>query len=292
MVNWLPVARKYLIRKLREWGRAIRRGLRLIFHWKYSGAFIPLFFATGVAMALASRFAMAYAFFVLFGVWSLGYWLTSDFLRKKDASLRKRETRRNPERHKKELAGYRIWQITIVVAVVLLTAGFMGWTRNIQNDITLALLKQQRDDVYDKLSVQANVILTEDNAQRVEVSIVNNAHSDIAAHTVGCAIYSMWNYRQVGFDRGMALSPMITAEGLLGGGRGETVKCQSPVLFKDTPIVCVDMALTVTFKVVGQEDFWMAKEYRFSYDSKKVQPWTQQSIKSTWDYCDWYYKHF
>jgi hypothetical protein len=82
--------------------------MRAFFHGKYSGVFIPLWFGTGVAMALGNRFFLAYLFFVVFGLWSLGYWLNSAYLQKKRNALRKREITRNQDRLRRSTRNYRI----------------------------------------------------------------------------------------------------------------------------------------------------------------------------------------
>jgi hypothetical protein len=65
--------------------------LRLFFHWKFSGVVIPVLWAAVIAMvSIAMAFAdakyffhWAYIFLALFIIWSLGYWLTSDTLKKR-----------------------------------------------------------------------------------------------------------------------------------------------------------------------------------------------------------------
>ena len=266
--------------------RQIRRELRSTFHWKYSGAFIPLFFATGVAMALASRFAMAYTFFILFGVWGIGYWLTSDFLRKKLAHMQKRETRRNRDRYNSELVRYRAWQLTVVVAVVLLTVGFMGWTRSIKNESVFASLKQQRDDAFDHLSVEpTDLPLGPGGQQEIELSVVDGGHADMDNHTVECLIWAFRWKNNVGLDRSMSTPEQQFAEGLLGSGRGETVECSTLIANGGNPPACIGIDVGVHFTVVGQPTAKMDKWYRFSYDYRRPRSWEQQSFQSTLDPC-------
>jgi hypothetical protein len=81
--------------------------LRRLFPWKFSGVFIPLFWGSGLAMlavALAleslriviwAAILLSYVFFVAALIWSIGYWLQSDALKKKNPLKWNRNRRRN-----------------------------------------------------------------------------------------------------------------------------------------------------------------------------------------------------
>jgi hypothetical protein len=101
--------------------------MRAFFHWRYSGVFIPLWFATGVGMALANRFFLAYLFFVVFGIWTLCYWLNSDYLAKKKRELQRREVVRHADRlrtsaRKHGIALYGVSSLLILITAVCLYA--------------------------------------------------------------------------------------------------------------------------------------------------------------------------
>ena len=84
------------LRKSAQWiiscARQAYRPLQGFFHWKFSGTLIPLFWGTVVAMVgIATAYSnaefffnWAYVFAALFLIWSLGYWLTSGTLEKKE----------------------------------------------------------------------------------------------------------------------------------------------------------------------------------------------------------------
>jgi hypothetical protein len=74
--------------------RKIQSRWRPVFHW-HSASIIPLLFGSGVAMAAWGKFGLAYTFFMFLGLWSVGCWLTSPFLSKKQEELGKRTVRRN-----------------------------------------------------------------------------------------------------------------------------------------------------------------------------------------------------
>jgi hypothetical protein len=114
--------------------------VRGIFHWQYSGVVIPLFFATGVAMALASQFAMSYLFFVLFGAWSALYWLTSDALAERRRALRSRDLRRREKelRNQRRAYGIRKWGVSVML--VAISIGFIFWTRGLEKEVPRAYL--------------------------------------------------------------------------------------------------------------------------------------------------------
>lgn len=67
-------------------------GCRDVFHWKYSGWFIALFWGAGLAMIGIGQagpdwwFILAYVSFGAASIWTLGYLLTSDWLRKLNPS--------------------------------------------------------------------------------------------------------------------------------------------------------------------------------------------------------------
>jgi hypothetical protein len=102
--------------------------MRPLLHWKYSGVFIPLFFATGIAMALANKFLMAHVFFLLFGLWSVASWLTSDGLARKRKALTKGAVRGNTGVLRAESRKYCAYKSGVSLLLAILTGGLMWWT--------------------------------------------------------------------------------------------------------------------------------------------------------------------
>jgi hypothetical protein len=81
----------------------MRQRIRGIFHWTYSGVLIPVFIGLGglmlsIGASLAETekwlFVAAYLFFVLALLWTLGYWLTSEALRKRNPKYWNRNRRK------------------------------------------------------------------------------------------------------------------------------------------------------------------------------------------------------
>src|SRR5688572_33429524 len=81
-----------------------REHFRPVFHWRFSQFYIALFCGLGMAMIAFPigeshwPFTLAYIFFAGGLIWSLGSWLTSDYLHKNNPSTwsksrRKRATR-------------------------------------------------------------------------------------------------------------------------------------------------------------------------------------------------------
>lgn len=265
----------------------IRQRSRPIFHWKYSSVLIPLFFATGIGMALANRFAMAYIFFVLFGLWSAGYWLTSDVLRKKADLLRERNIRRNRERFEAETTKYRRWIFVPSLGIVGLTLVFLCWTRIAQLQVRADEQKAERDDVFNRLSVQPiDVSAGPQGDQQVLVGITNNGRADIDNHTVRCVVRSLLSMNNMRFGSGGTAKVQEFAQPLLGSGRGETIACSTLIDIGPHSMACIGMDIVVSFGLVDQPEEKMDKSYRWSYSHKRQTPWTQDSSKdAAWDPC-------
>lgn len=236
-------------------------------------------------MALAHQFEMAYAFFVLFGFWGLGHWLSSEFLRKKVANLARREVRRNPHRYRREVFLYRTWQLTGSLLALVIAIIFIAWTRGIKSDITNAYLKQERDQVYDLLRVEPQPLPDSGVLRDIDVAITNGAHQDVGEHVVSCVLHGVVSSQANGAVNGWMAMPQIFSMGLLGGERGETIACKSEISMV-APIVCADMSVSVSFSVAGQTTIPLRKDYRFRFDSNKEKQWVQQSLTVRTDYCD------
>jgi hypothetical protein len=120
------------------------------FHWTYSGVFIPVWFGTGVAMALADHFSWAYVFFVVFGFWTICSWLTSYFLNEQWKAIRKRPKKErhtgvSPEEIKRAAAGHRsryiLWKWGVTGVCVVVTGICLGGVRLAQVHHELRALK-------------------------------------------------------------------------------------------------------------------------------------------------------
>jgi len=109
---------------------------------------MPLFWVTGLAMialalALASlemefgtAFVLAYIFLVAALVWSLGYWLTSDELRKRNPDTSKGSRRR--QAGPKQQRNYLYWKWGVSGAIFILFIISIRWVSQVKYQIELA----------------------------------------------------------------------------------------------------------------------------------------------------------
>jgi hypothetical protein len=114
--------------------------IRPFFHWRFSQAFVPLWFGSGVGMILANKFVWAYAFFGLFFVWSVACWFASDYLREKEKSLESKRLRRDVERFHKAKNSYLRWKWIVFSLILLLAVFCLGAVRITQIEYELRSL--------------------------------------------------------------------------------------------------------------------------------------------------------
>ena len=121
----------------------MRGFLRGIFHWQYSGWVIAL--ACGLAMtaALANKFGLAYFCLVVACLFSVGRWLTSEFLEKKTTPPKRRILM--PDGAPAEvLPRWRriVWMWRLIPAMACISIFVIGgvWVRSIQLDKELESL--------------------------------------------------------------------------------------------------------------------------------------------------------
>ena len=111
--------------------------LRPFFQWQFSGVFIPLFFGVALAFALDGDFILAHVFLVLFTVWSICYWLSSDFLAHKEQALGKREVRRDAQRHEVAVRNFRFakWGVTVALLVIWFMCGWFVHFKQLEKEL-------------------------------------------------------------------------------------------------------------------------------------------------------------
>jgi hypothetical protein len=251
---------------------SLRTLLRPAFHWRYSGAFIPLFFATGIGMALANKFAMAYGFFALFGLWSLLYWLTSDTLADKRRELHTRAVRKDPDLLVSKLRQYLIYEWGGCLVIATIAASFLWWTYATKQQM-------ERDDARDHLySVPPNEDL---DPMYTIFTIANGSGQTISRrHQIACLTNAaMGNHRELrlsglfsgkggdgtwwlsgGYEGARARYNSTLANSTIRpGGDAETSGCLSWLKFKEGTD-CVDVDLI----------FWYTLESQPSVDQEKI----------------------
>jgi hypothetical protein len=110
--------------------------IKAFFYWKYSGIIIP-FFWTGVIGLVSLAFVIENSrlIFILADIfafaatcWSLGYWLTCDFLRSKNPQTWSKAKQKKATRKKRDL--YYKWKYIISACIVIpfiFTYFFISW---------------------------------------------------------------------------------------------------------------------------------------------------------------------
>ena len=259
-----------------------------VFHWQYTGVAVGILFAAGVSVAIDHRFTLAYCFFCVCGLLALCWWLFgSNFIHTRRRLLRTRQSRNDAEGHKQRRTSLYKWAWGVSVLIVLIMLVCINWAHDVETEFTEANLKKERDDVFDHLSVQPMPFLNYGPVRFIDISIVNGGHAEIDQHTVSCNPTSLQNAYSVGWDYSYNSSHQQMSQGLLGGGRGETVHCNTWISV-DPPVVCADLWIGVNLSVVGQPQHPSRKEYRFSYGPiYNGMGWSQQSLNANvQDYCD------
>lgn len=94
--------------------------MRPFFHWKFSQAFIPIWFGAAVAMILSDHFIWAYVFFIFLGLWSVACWLASDHLKEKKKALESRKLKKDEPRFKKAKQSYlvQLWGVSALLLLI------------------------------------------------------------------------------------------------------------------------------------------------------------------------------
>ena len=103
--------------------------LKSIFQVQYSAFLIPLFVGVAFAVHGEHLFSAAYWFFGLAGIWSLGWWLSSDFV----------QTRRLTSHHKKEKHDFIVRKFGGSLFLIAIFACCFYWTYATQKEYELTL---------------------------------------------------------------------------------------------------------------------------------------------------------
>lgn len=114
--------------------------LRAFFQWSHSGVFIPFFFGLAIAFALSDHFVLSDLFLASFGIWSICFWLTSDFLSRKRRALGARRIQKDPARLGAARMDLRRWKWGVSLGVVIFTMVWVVWVRKQQRSYELISL--------------------------------------------------------------------------------------------------------------------------------------------------------
>ena len=106
------------------------------FNWTISQVCIPVWFATGIGMALGDKFLLAYFFFVVFGIWSLLCWFASDYLKKEKRKLESRAARRSNDYQKRQFRlTARKWGMTAFILITTALSLIGVWKQESSYDL-------------------------------------------------------------------------------------------------------------------------------------------------------------
>jgi hypothetical protein len=276
---------------------AARSWLRPMFHWVYSGVAIPTFWTAGITLTLADKFGLAYFFFAICGVWSLVYWLTSNYLVKRRARLKNRAIRRDEALLVIEARKYWMTEWGVSVVIMALTLGHIYWSSIIKRDIEL-------DDVFQHLTVNHYIDSGDDDPTNTVFTVTNGGSYEISPNrAIACE-----TRLAIGNDGTSAVigSPPIanTENGASGdilwdgrnhksksstlrpGGDAESGQCLKWIHFKGKTD-CIDTTVTFFYALTNWPDISKQKSFRYvGYNGKDGQfSWIQQAVGSTEQYC-------
>jgi len=264
-----------------------KRGCRPIFHWMYSGVFIPLFFGTGVTMALASRFSMAYVSFALFGIWSVGYWLTSDWLQKKRIALSKRRVKKDAHRFAAEMRKYCAWEWGVCLVIVAATGALVAWTNH-------EVKQQAQDDTYAKLSFSAG---NENEPLSSFFTLTNDSTHDLGKHSVlatpnmiaGNSGTTAIEAQNIGKGLGVHFECPGFKDSLGANGDKQTYECLHNIIMV-AGVDCVDITLNLSYELTEQAGVQRRKDFRFVSARNDSFVWHPQPVANPANYCASYVK--
>jgi hypothetical protein len=256
--------------------------VRRVIRW-HSPIIVPAVFGLGATMALEHHFLAAYACFALLGAYAVLLWLTSDHLWKRGRSLATRRVRRRADFPELVLR-YRLLRWGVIVVILFCFSVCLVLTRNFQKEVTITELKKIRDETFDHLDILPLPLNVFDDRSNIWFSVVNGAHSNISEHTFGCLIRGMYGPHFFAHNSAMFSREVITL-GVLGGGRGETVYCHSPI--KGTgSLNCIDVDVWLDFALKDQPNDRLKKYYRFmGFTTPGGFKWTQQSPDDAKGFC-------
>jgi hypothetical protein len=255
----------------------VRSRLRPVLHWTYSGVAIPFFFGMGVTMLLASRYSIAYASFALFGLWSVGYWLTSDWLLERRKRLLVRSLRRDARLLQKEKRRYFALEWGVSTVLVLFAAGCIAWAFGVKK-------QSEQEDVEQHLSGTVESA-SGDSPYRSVFVLVNGGQTDILRKQVRTYPRKMLVGHKIVAtlpDVGFIVDPGPVEIPRNGG-------TDSRAFLPDMagrPLACADVTLVVDYVLATQPAAPRLKQFRFvTRWSPDGLHWLSESVLSRRDFC-------
>lgn len=99
----------------------------------------------GATMIGLHQFILAAIAFGCAAIWTIGFWLTSDYLRAKARLLRARQTRKNPEEFSRQTTAYRLWKYGISLCILV---SFLASLWFVSNEHLKLSLESFEDGLY------------------------------------------------------------------------------------------------------------------------------------------------
>jgi hypothetical protein len=147
-------------------------------------------------------------------------------------------------------------------------------------------LKDQQEDTYSKLDIQAHSSASGKSGELSMFSIVNGGSTNIANHRVYCVInFEGWSHGTWG-GKGVAHVQVVDADVLLKGSGGtETTLCLSSMA-GPPPLICADITIEIDYALDTQPNSMRAKELRFvgTYNGHDL-TWFGEPVGARGNFC-------
>jgi hypothetical protein len=234
-------------------------------------------------------------------MWTLAYWLTSDWLETKRRALMRREVRRRIDLALKESRKYRAYKWGVSFLIVGLSGGLVLWTVSTKREY-------ERNDTANHLTVTHYIPSGyADDPMYTMFSVSNGGNVVISKHhKILCDIRLA-----VGNHGSSPISNMVTRENEDGTtaigdltGLSQTIESSGPMrpggdaessqcliilrqTFVDGGSDCVDMTLIFLYTLETQPDLRQEKGFRFVAEKggNGRFDWAQRPLESVRNYC-------
>lgn len=261
---------------------------REVFHWRISQAVMPFCVGTGTAMTLTQHYLAANVFFLCFGAWTIGLWLTSEWLSKTRRLLLSRNIRRQPGRLISESRRCFSYEWGGVLFIILCTVSCMIWNRSTRREA------EQRD-VADHLRVEFFMAPSKeaDAVLRSTVTTINGSHIDIPYHELTCVANMIsWedgtHFQNTKFGGWNPPNIPIKA-----GGDGATEYCQTGLTVSQVIVPtnaerkfkCGDVLVIITYSIVTQPNVFVQKTFRFVSTKDTGFTWKPEPVSDPRLFC-------
>ena len=185
----------------------LRLRIRPLFNWKISGAVLPIIWGAGLAMALGGVTYTNHTF-VLFGVWGVLFWLTTDRSFALRRVMQKCRGRHNRILFLESRRRYLTWELKGISVFVLISVTSMVAA-------THYLKTHEQEDTFDKLTVAVTFLPgAESNPLQSRFTFHNGGHVGLSTHRLVC--YSAMAVGNFGLTTSSGPSMMVDGHAVIG----------------------------------------------------------------------------